>query len=368
MRKQISPLQSQALGLIVSGVVGLIVMVTVWKLIAYIFDFWYIGMVLGPAVGLVLGGISAFRMFTGRRFEIPLNWVGVQRRFGKLTDGIYENGDHWVSPFSKICITPGSTEKLRLRIPGEKIDAQDGTPIYFGLSEDENEKNLIQYSVIGPILYIAVDKPETELREEYLEQARLFFGQASDAVGVKNEKTLFSEFIMLPYGDSPEEKKARNDFETDITSAMFRTDDPSACGAKELPLFTEKSVKSIMKKAGTFRRRAAEEWGIGKIIAFNPNVRENPETEAAATKKKVAQEEMNSAKTKMDQIKTLVQEMVATNKISPDLAATLVAGVAGQKVDIKNETFNVPGLTEAVLELGKIIINKTVKTKARRNI
>jgi len=354
-QKMISPLKSQILGVIVSTITGMVVFVVVWMLFAYALNFWHIGDVLGPSLGIILGGLSAFEMFTRQRREIPINWVGVSLFLGKPTGGIYENGIHWVLPFFGIYKCPSPEKKFTLEMPGEKINAQDGITIFFGVSDPQHpgKHNRLQYSVIKPLQYIAVDDPEDSLREEFIEKARLFFGQMSRAIGVKNVKLLFDEWI--DYSPIPAGEQATHPFATRLRDAEFTT-----TGTGDPKLFTPDAVLTLMKFAGAFKT-TADTWGIGKIEVFTPNVRVNPEAEAAAAQKQTAMEEMDSLKTRADRIKMLAGEMTKENQVNPDLAATLVAGLSGQTVVVENKTVNVSGFPDVLRALGEMAISKFSK-------
>ncbi len=358
----ISPLRSQTSGLIVSALVGFLVAVTVWVLIARTLDFWYIGDVFGPALGIILGSLSVYEMFTRRLREIPLNWVGVSLFLGKPTGNIYQNGIHWIFPSYEVRNVPAPTEKYILRMPGERIDAQDGSAIFFGISEDAGKRNRIQYSVVKPTWYIAVDDPEDELKEAYLEEARLFFGQTAKAIGVKNEKTLFSDFIVLPPRDDPSAIAVYAAFKTRLKTVTFLVTGSQEKKPMRERLFSDDSVDTIMKKAGNYLQKVSS-WGIGAIIAFTPNVRENPEAEQAAAQKQAAREQMVGLGTKVNKISSLAKQMTTNIKsLNPDLALTVVAGMSGQQgITIENKTINVSGVPETLSMLGKALIDKMTK-------
>ncbi len=351
----ISPLKSQLFGLVVSAVVGGAVGFAVWKFMTYELDFWHLGDITGPLLGIILGSMSAFEMFTTRLREIPLNWNGVSLFLGKPTGRIYENGNHWVFPFFGIRSVPASTEKFILEMPEEKIDAQDGSVVFFGVSEHAGKRNRVQYSIVEPTLYIATDNPEDELREAYLEEARLFFGQATKAIGVKNEKTLFSDFVALPSETEPGAQAKYAAFETRLRNVMF-----APTGQPAERLFSEDSVVTIMNKAGNFKGKAAS-WGIGNIIAFTPNVRENPEAEQAAAQKQAIREQMAGLKTKTNQVTVLAKKMRKEVGTSSDLATAMVAKLSGQDVEIENKTINLSGFPEVLRELGKLAIDTFAK-------
>lgn len=355
----ISPTRSQAFGLIVSGVVGLAVLKIVWMFLAYELDYWYIGDALGPLIGIILGGLSAFEMFTRQLREVPINWVGVGLWLGKPTGKIYENGTHWILPFSGIIKCPAPEAKYTLEMPGEKINAQDGIAVFFGVDElaHPGKHNRLMYSVVDSKRYIAVDDPEDSLKEEFIEKARLFFGQIEKAIGVKNVKLLFDEWIEIPSQIPPEEWETHL-FAKRLREATFDTGDIGI--SSHLNLFEPDAVTTIMKFAGTFKEAAAT-WGIGGITVFTPNVRVNPESEKAAEQKQAAKEQMESLKTKADKIKQLAGEMTKENKVNPDLAATLVAGLSGQQVAVGNQTYNISGLPEVIGEIGKLVVEKFAK-------
>ncbi len=370
----ISPKQSQAFGLVVSIVTGFAVFGVVWWFIAWQLDFWYLDEVLAPVVGIILGGLSGYWMFMSRQREVPLNWVGVSLYLGKPTGTLYENGIHWVFPFFGARNVPAYTEKFILQMPGEMIDAQDGIAISFGMSDLEHpgKHNRLQYSVLEPTRYIATDDPEDALKEEYLQAARLFFGQVAKAIGVKNEKLLFSDYLTLKPKTVPESQE-HADFRARLTQAKFVTTLQTAAKKTKVvqqpqvePLFSDASVIVIMEKAGDFLKMV-DSWGIGNISAFTANVRENPEAEVAAAKKTEAIENMATLKTKADQIRKLAKQM-KSDGVSPDLAVTMVAKISGQDVKIENQTINYSGIPDVIRMLGEKAIEAYVnKAKGGQN-
>lgn len=355
---QITPGSSQFVGVCVSVLTGFVVFLVVYSVVHATLDFWYLDQVVGPAVGAGLGLFSAFAMFTQRQFTIPLNWVGVGLLFNKPTGSIYENGTHWIVPFMGIRNVPANTEKFILKMPGEKFNAQDGNLVYFGISPEEPEKrNRIQYSVIDPVFYIAVDTPEDSLREAYLEKARLFFGQATMAIGVKNEQTLFSDYIILPPKKAAGSETKHRAFEARLKGARF-----TPRGGEESTdlLFTEGAVKIIMENAGEFLESAAG-WGIGEIFAFTPSVRENPEMERADAERQAVVAEMSAARTRTARINRSARSFVKIG-VAPDLAASLAAKLAGENIEVDNKTFTVSGLPEVLKSLGDRAIDAFSKS------
>lgn len=347
----ISPKRSQSIGLGVSIVTGFAVLLVVWGFIAWQLDFWYIDEVLGPVLGFVGGCTSAYAMYTTGMRDVPLNWVGVGLFLGKPDGTFYQNGINWVSPFGGIRNCPHRSKIFVLPMPGEKINAQDGIAVFFGVDEPAHpgKHNRLQYSVVDPMLYIAVDDPEDSLREEFIEKARLFFGQMAKAIGVKNVKLLFDEWIQFA---SRADADAA-DFKTRLTNAEFVT-----TNAGEGKLFIPDSVETIMKHTGEFLG-TAKKWGIGDITVFTPNVRVNPEAEAAAAQKQKATEDMVTLKTRANRVTALAKVMSRTAKVNPDLALTTVAAMGGQQgVTVTNETINYSGLPEVIGKLGEALINK----------
>ena len=149
----ISPKTSQVTGLAVSVIVLVAVYFITSSLFAYVLDFWHIGEVLGPVAGIGLGGLAAFEMYTLQQREVPLYWVGVVLFLGKPTGWICENGIHWIFPLCSLQNVPGEDKKYIVMMPQEKISAQDGALIFFGVSDEPMKRNRVQYSVIDPLLY-----------------------------------------------------------------------------------------------------------------------------------------------------------------------------------------------------------------------
>lgn len=365
----ISPKESQAFGLMVSAVTGLTVFTAVWGFFVWKLDFWYLDTVLGPVLGFLGGCLSAYAMFATGQRTTPLYWVGVGLFLGKPDETTYENGNHWVSPFGGIRNCPGKDQKFIIQMPGEKINAQDGIAVFFGVSEPAHpgKHNRLQYSVLDPMKYIAVDDPEDSLREEFIEKARLFFGQIAKAIGVKNVKLLFDEWIQ--FKSNAEARKG--DFKTRLEKAEFVTavpgetvvpDETVVPGETAVPgkgkLFIQDSVETIMNHAGEFMEKA-ETWGIGEITVFTPNVRINPEAEAAAAQKQAETEKMAGLETRVNKVTALAKKMRKEVEASPDLSITMVAAMGGQQgVTVENKTINFSGVPEVIGKLGEAFINK----------
>ncbi len=340
---------SQAVGLAVSALFGLLVWLLVWIFVAHWLDFRYLDKILAPVLAFLAGGFSAFLMFTRRLRDIPIDYRGVEL-FLEARDGLLlDEGIHWIPPFFQVCVVPGPDRKLDFEINGEKITSQDNTVILFGT---EGTKNLIQYSITNPIQYSKIEDPELELQAAYLGAARLFFGQTAAAIGAKNAGPLFSNFLLFsPTATSIE----RDDFQKKLEALEFSIAKNSP--AKQA-LFSPEAVSAIMLKVGIFRTEI-QNLGIGGIVAFAPNVREDPAIENAAAKQQAETNQLASARARVAQKIRLTKQMSERAGVSPDLAAVLVAGDSGQSnVSIKNDTLNIPGLTDAISALGTLAINK----------
>lgn len=364
----VSPKQSYATGLVVSAVTGILVFASVWWIIAYA-NFSYLSDVLGPVAGIILGGIASIAMFfPGRRFDVPLNWVGIELFLGKPTERIYENGRHWIPPLFGLRICPAREKKFIVKMPGTKINAQDGITLFFGVDEPlhPDQHNRLQYSVVDPIRYIAVDDPEDSLREEFLEKARLFFGQIAKAIGVKNIQLLFDTFIQLPSGTAPD-----HSFKDQLTGARFvmtGQNDDRINGPQDQTndqrIFSDPSVTAIMTHAGEFMQIVGT-WGLGEITAFTPNVRVNPEAEQSAAQKQAEIENMAGLQTKVRKVRELTKEMTDDAKVNPDLALTTIAAMSGQQgMTVENKTVNISGLPEVARALGEKLID-VLKSKEK---
>jgi phage protein D len=103
----------------------------------------------------------------------------------------------------------------------------------------------------------------------------------------------------------------------------------------------------------------AATWGIGDITVFTPNVRVNPEAEAAAAQKQKATEDMVTLATRAKRVTALAKVMSRTAKVNPDLALTTVAAMGGQQgITVENKTINFSGMPEVIGKLGEALINK----------
>jgi hypothetical protein len=301
--------------------------------------------------------ISAYTIYVTGWLTTDLNEVAVYKRWGRSTGKVFGPGTRWYAPwpFESCVNVPDRSKRLDITMDGERINAQDGAPIYFGLEEGGGTRNELQYSVVNPILRIAVANLPKALRSEYLEVARLVIGQAAAAVGAKNEKTLFNDYIVLPADIKPGDPQFE-EFKLRLETAMFIRRDRDTVDEKQpTRLYKDDSVKAIMEKAGTFMRKTAA-WGIGDFGPFTPNIRENPATEVASTKKQVAIEEMEAYNTTAGAVTTKTKELIAAG-VSPDFAATLAAKLQGQDVKIENETKTYSGIPEAMVKLGDKLID-----------
>lgn len=350
MKKTISPSRSLGFGLCWSVITFLLVGAAVLGLFKLL-DLGQFGHLIGVVGGLAAGLFAGFKLFDSGITEVPLNWIGLGQFLGKLNGDHYENGTHWVSPFHQILNCPGDKQIFIIVMPGERINAQDGIPIFFGVDDPAHpgKHNGLQYSVINPELYIGVDDPEDALREEFIEKARLFFGQMTKAIAVKNIKLLFNDWICLPNQEdmSVEQKEQHSNFRLRLDAAQYDN---------TVKLFEPDAVEALMQHAGEFVK-SVDDWGIGKIAIFTPNVRVNPVAEAAAARKQEALEDMSTLETRMTKISTLTAQFKDESKVNPDLAAAIVASQSGKPVTIESKTINVSGLPDVLERLGTMAIN-----------
>src|SRR3989344_1526922 len=100
----ISAIVSRLIGLVVSAVVGLVVGIIAWAFIAYQLDFWYLNKVLGLPLGIILGGIAGYAMYTRGLRDVPLNSAGEMFFCGTPTGLEFEHGVHWIPPMCEIRI------------------------------------------------------------------------------------------------------------------------------------------------------------------------------------------------------------------------------------------------------------------------
>ena len=362
----ISPKESQTDGLVTSVATGLIVFAAIWWLFVSYLHFWYIHQVLGPVFGFIGGCLSAYAMFASGQGEIELYYKGIGLTLGKPNGKEYTNGKHWFCPVLRGArLVPTKAEKFELDMPGEEIDAQDGAPVFFGLKENGGKVNTLQYSIVDWTLYLPTKDPGRLLKSAYLQGARLFFGQLSKAIGVKNVRKFFSEFLMLePRNDPAVPPSTHVAFENQLRAATFQVKDKDGnIVATQERLFSDPSVDAIMADAGKFLSEAAG-WGIGNITVFIPNARENPVAEAANMAKEQAKQKMVVLETNVNKIRELAQGPTADG-VSQDLAWLTVTALSGQPVELKHETFDVPGLKEVVQSIGEKAIKAYLKSNAK---
>lgn len=357
----IDPKESQAFGLVASIVTGLAVLAAVLSFFNKELNFWHVNEVLGPVLGFIAACLSGYALFASGQGKIELYYEGVGLFLGKPNGKIYRNGKHWFCPlFSGAILVPTREEIYELDMPGEEIDAQDGALVFFGVEKSGGKKNTVQYSVVDWARYLAVPDPEKLLKSAYLESARLFFGQLSQAIGVKSVRKLFSEFLMIEPGDTP----ALIVFEGHLRSATFPIKDVLKNGqVAQERLFSDDSVLAIIANAGKFLSEAAS-WGVGEINVFIPNVRENPAAEVANMAKQEAEQAMVVLETNVGKIRQLGKTL-ASDGVSPDLAFLGVTAISGKKVDLKHETFNVPGLTDAIKSIGGKAVDAYLESRKK---
>lgn len=317
----IRPWVSQGIGVLVSGIVGLAVYWLVSWFIQHTLNFWYLEEILKYIPGVPLGVLAAYETFVSRRKEVPISRVGVCKLFGALTKVVVTDGHHWLPPLVELITVPGPSEQFTLSIPGTRIGTRNGSEIYFGTFTP----NSIQYSIEGAAEYIVVDDPEAALCAEYMGAAKLFFGQAAESAAARNEGRLFPDFIMLP--QKGEDDKKHEEFLARLERAKFEDAD-----GEEEDLFSPDARRMLMEEAGTFASNI-KRWGIGKILAFVPDIREDSATQAAIEAEQAAEQDARTLSVKIESLKRHVGDLSGL-KVSPDFALAAALKVSGQNVEI----------------------------------
>ncbi len=226
------------------------------------------------------------------------------------------SGNHWVLPlFCKVLELPSSTNPQILTIPGEKIDAQDGIPIWFGVVEDGGGENTLKYRIVHPYRFLEVSDPLGQIADAYLQGARLFFGQFSQAAGIRNERNLFIEFLALEKGAD------HAAFARKLEAADF----PDSDGVTK-PMFSPDGRQAILAEAGNFVSILAR-LGV-QVQLQTPSVREDPSIVAANAKVEASEAEARAAQAKQASILAM-QKGMKEAAVNANTAAHLAAAVHG---------------------------------------
>ncbi|MFA6503064.1 MAG: hypothetical protein WCT45_02310 [Candidatus Paceibacterota bacterium] len=317
---RIKPWVSQGIGLLMSGFVGLVVYGLVVWFIQHTLNFWYLEEILRYIPAAPLGALAAYEMFFSCRYEVPVGRVGVAKIFGSLTEITFTDGIQWVPFFVKIITEPGPDEKFVLSIPGTRIGTQDGTEVYFGTFAP----NSIQYSITDAVRYIVVDDPEAALCAEYMGAAKMFFGQAAEAAAARNEGRLFPDFVMLPSKGEDDVQHAA--FFTRLEAAKFKDADGT-----EDDLFSPEALRMLRDEAGTFASNT-KLWGIGNVLAFVPDVREDPATQEATEKLQAAEQAGKTLSVKMASLTAHLKGLTDLD-VNPNAALAATLKVSGENVE-----------------------------------
>lgn len=332
----ISSAVSRLIGAVVSVCVGWQISKLADAFLRINLDFGYLGDILGPAIGLVLGGVAAYWLYaTGLRI-VPINKKGLLKFFDEPLAWLsFKNGTHWVPPGCDIQVAPSPQETLFKEMPWAIISAQDRNTIYFGVPDDGAPQNGLQFTVLDAALYIKTPKAIETLRKAWLTEGRLFFSLLTEAAGVNAAKMLFDDFVELPRRGDPTATAKYGALERSLRTATFGTDDKR--------LFSNASVNVLRDNFGHFAEEAAT-WGLGKLQAQTPNIRQNPETDAAAASEVTRQAELRNLAARGDKVLELQQKMSGGAKMSPDLAALVAIRLDGQPVNLSHQKVHVEGL------------------------
>ncbi len=353
---QVTTNATWTLGVAQAIIIGLASGFCAYTLVNATLDFWYLEEILGPAVG-VGTALYVGQWVFDRFVEVELYYVGIGLDRGTPTGRLYEQGKHWVPFLHSLVGCPYKGAQLApLLMPHEKISTRDGSQVEFGIDEEDLQKrNRIVYQIISPLVYVGVVDPDDRMREEFLEKARIFFSKMANAIGVKVEKTLFSDWLMLrPGGYDKDGNLLDWNLGLEVSSFIgkLRAITFEDAGGKTQRLFEEDGLMVLLENSGEFLTRLSG-WGIGEVLVFTPNV--NPDTEIlkAITAKTAAGEAMEAVETRVKKQKTLIAALKKTG-MSPDLAAAIVNNESGGKstVNVSHSTNTVTDLAKAAEALG----------------
>jgi len=327
-------------GLIASAVTGAAVFVIVYWVLNYVFDFRYVGDVLGIVLGFVAAVLAGFLVFVGpgRKLEIELKRQGVPTFRDDPVEGgrTYDTGTHWVGPLWGMTQVPGPDEIITMDLPGEDINTQDGSVVLMGRHENvsASKPNRASFRVANPFRFVRVRDFKQQFKSLYNGLARVYFGQMANAYAVKNERTLFEEFLELPAGcyrnpTHPEYGPFRDRLLNAKYQAVDETwkeifardiNNPSASTA----------VTILMSRAGEFLWMC-ERWGV-EAEFYPTNVRVDPRLEQAATDRTATASRMAAAKEQSNTIAAIVEEFT-----SRGVTANMAALIATDRVDPTSE-------------------------------
>ncbi len=99
---KINPLKSQLLGLILSLFAGVEAGYISWWFFTEKFYYHKFGSFVGTVLGISIGGIVAFNVFTKHQRDVPWNHEGTICLFGKRTEVKCSAGRYWVPWFCEI--------------------------------------------------------------------------------------------------------------------------------------------------------------------------------------------------------------------------------------------------------------------------
>lgn len=338
----VQPSESLQQAFIYSILTGLAAGTFVYLIVSYVFDFGYVGTVLGLASAFLGGWFAGMQMYynPGRWLVVPLKWQGIPTFQDDPAESgrRYDTGKHWRPPFCGLLNVPGPDQTIPMDLPGEDINTQDGSIVLMGRHENisASKPNRVSIRIVDPFRYVRLQNFKQEFKQLFNGLARVFFGQMDNAYAVKNERTLFEEFLELS-ADCHEhpDNKACDDFRRRLLDAAYQgadkewkpifARDVAADGKTPVP-GQSNAVDIIMSRAGEMAWMC-ERWGV-KADFYPTNVRVDPRLEQASTDQTATKARMAAAKEQSGTIAEITEEFTRKG-----VTANLAALIATDRVD-----------------------------------
>lgn len=321
-----------------------------YLVVSFVFDFPYVGTVLGLALGFLGSWFAGTQMYysPGRWLVVPLKSQGVPtfQEDPAESGRTYDTGKHWRPPFYGLLIVPGPDQTIPMDLPGEDINTQDGSVVLVGRHENisASKPNRVSIRVVDPFRYVRLQNFKQEFKQLFNGLARVFFGQMDNAYAVKNERTLFEEFLELPAGwYSNKDHPDRDRFRRRLLDAAYQgadkewkpifARDVAADGKTSVP-DQSNAVDIIMSRAGEMAWMC-ERWGV-RADFYPTNVRVDPRLEQASTDQTATKARMAAAKEQSETIAEITEEFTRKG-VTANLAALIATDRVDPTSDVKLE-------------------------------
>lgn len=330
---------------------GVLTGVFAYLIVSYVFDFRYVGTVLGLASAFLGGWFAGTQMYydPGRQVQVPLKSQGVPTfRDDPAESGrTYDTGTHWRPPLCGLLVVPGPDQTIPMDLPGEDINTQDGSIVLMGRHENisASKPNRVSIRIVDPFRYVRLQNFKQEFKQLFNGLARVFFGQMDNAYAVKNERTLFEEFLELParcYRNPDHEAYRR--FRRRLLGAAYSAQGAEGANKEWKSIFARdvaadgktpvpdqsNAVDIIMSRAGEMAWMC-ERWGV-EADFYPTNVRVDPRLEQASTDQTATRARMAAAKEQSDNIAKIIEEFTKRG-----VTANMAALLATDRVDPTSE-------------------------------